>query len=132
MGRTAGCLSGSYRGRRPRIEETPAHGEPHHPPIKAALERPASRPRVNARPSRASLISVSVSSHRSRLSSPGAGGSRLLPLPTPPISGDWGLFVQAPPQPPVWAPLLFFSGRDIEDDLASENVRSWWKETCWR
>jgi len=22
--------------------------------------------------------------------------------------------------------------RAIEDDLASENVRSWWKETCWR
>ena len=50
MGRTAGCLSGSYRGRRPRIEETPAHGEPHHPPIKAALERPASRLRLKCAP----------------------------------------------------------------------------------
>ena len=28
--------------------------------------------------------------------------------------------------------LLIFSGWDIEDDLAPENVRSWEKETCWR
>ena len=53
------------------------------------------------------------------------------PCPRPPISGDRGPFVQAPPQPPFGLASVF-SGRDIEDDLASENVRSWWKETCWR
>jgi hypothetical protein len=57
------------------------------------------------------------------------------PLPRPPISGDRGLFVQAPLHThPLCrlGSLLFFSGRDIEDDLAPENVRSWEKETCWR
>ena len=53
----------------------------------------------------------------------------------PPISGDRGLFVQAPPTHPPALPFglaLFFSGRAIEDDLAPENVPSWEKETCWR
>ena len=45
------------------------------------------------------------------------------PAHAPPISGDRGLFVQAPLHTCRLGSLLFFSGRDIEDDLASENVR---------
>jgi hypothetical protein len=44
-----------------------------------------------------------------------SGSDAAVAFPAAPISGDRGLFVQA----------LHLSGRDIEDDLASENVRSW-------
>jgi hypothetical protein len=52
-------------------------------------------------------------------------------LPTPPISGGRGLSSKRPTSTSLGS-LLFFSGRNIEDDVASENVRSWWKETCRR
>ena len=50
----------------------------------------------------------------------------LLPLPTPPDFGEWGAVRPGAPTDPPALPFgccFFSSGRDIEDDLASENVR---------
>jgi len=53
-----------------------------------------------------------------------------LPLPTISRFRETGAVRPgAPYRPARLGSLLFFSGQDIEDGLASENVRSWGKET---